>query len=64
KAQHLGKVVIMATNEPPLSDFYIACRDRDVEFVKQMLEKAEYDLNRLEPNNSTPLHAACYYGHK
>ncbi|CAF3660868.1 unnamed protein product [Didymodactylos carnosus] len=64
KARNLGKVVIMATNKPPLSDFYIACRNGDVEFVKQMLDKAEYDLNRLESNNSTPLHAACYYGHK
>ncbi|CAF1127082.1 unnamed protein product [Didymodactylos carnosus] len=54
----------MARDKPPISDFYFACRNGDVEFVKQMLEEAECDLNCLESNGSTPLHAACYYGHE
>jgi hypothetical protein len=46
------------------SKFYIACRDGDIETVKEMLPTIPYDqLNQLEPNGSTPLHAATYFGH-
>ncbi|CAF1196573.1 unnamed protein product [Rotaria sp. Silwood1] len=57
------------TKQPSqVSKFYLACRNGDVDFVKKYLmtlKQAKYDLNPLEPNvDSTPLHAACYYGHK
>ncbi|CAF1184906.1 unnamed protein product [Didymodactylos carnosus] len=46
------------------SEFYWACRNGDVERVKQLLLTTPWiDLNRLEPNGSTPLHAASFYGH-
>ncbi|CAF1588714.1 unnamed protein product, partial [Adineta steineri] len=46
------------------SEFYWACRNGDIEKVKQLLLTVSYeDLNRLEPNGSTPLHAASYSGH-
>jgi len=47
------------------SDLYQACRNGDVEAVKQMLtELNTADINRVEPNGSTSLHAASFYGHK
>jgi hypothetical protein len=47
------------------SDFYQACRNGDVDVVKQMLtELNTADINRLEPNGSTSLHAASFYNHK
>lgn len=53
---------------PRVSEFYSACRNGDVDFVKEYLanhKKIPDNLNYLEPNvNSTPLHAASYYGHK
>ncbi|CAF2835275.1 unnamed protein product [Rotaria sp. Silwood2] len=46
------------------SEFYWACRNGDIERVKQLLLTIPYnDLNRLEPNGSTQLHAATYLGH-
>ena len=54
-----------ATN---LSDFYLACRHGNLDFVQQYLSdknNAHVEINRHEEGvNSTPLHAACYYGHK
>ncbi|CAF0973672.1 unnamed protein product [Didymodactylos carnosus] len=45
------------------SDFYWACRNGEIERVKQLLKDIPYeDLNHLEPNGSTPLHAASYVG--
>jgi hypothetical protein len=41
------------------SEFYWTCRNGDVKRVRQLLDCIPYDrLNRLEPNGSTPLHAA------
>ncbi|CAF2997586.1 unnamed protein product [Rotaria sp. Silwood2] len=46
------------------SKFYFACRNGDIDTVKQILPTISYDrLNQLEPNGSTPLHAATYFGH-
>jgi hypothetical protein len=46
------------------SAFYFACRNGNLELVRLMLSTISYgDLNRLEPNGSTPLHAASFYGH-
>lgn len=46
------------------SDLYWASRTGDVDAVKQILATASFnDLNRLELNGSTALHAASFYGH-
>ncbi|CAF4890082.1 unnamed protein product, partial [Rotaria magnacalcarata] len=52
------------TSPPKCSDFYIACRDNNQGKVKELLETMTPDeVDRLEPNGSTALHAACFYGH-
>lgn len=46
------------------SEFYLACRNGDIEKVEQMLTQMNIgNINRLEPNRSTALHAASFYGH-
>ena len=46
------------------SKFYFACENGDIETVKQMLATIPYDqLNQVEPNGSTALHAATYFGY-
>lgn len=46
------------------SEFYIACRTGDVPSVEHLLNHLSfYDLNRLEPNGNTALHAAAFFGH-
>jgi hypothetical protein len=46
------------------SEFYFACRNGDIDKVKQILPTIPYDqLNQLEPNGSTALHAATYFDH-
>ncbi|CAF1238290.1 unnamed protein product [Didymodactylos carnosus] len=45
------------------SKFYFACRNNELDAVTSLLKTASLDeINRLEPNGSTPLHAAAYYG--
>jgi hypothetical protein len=56
------------TNEssppPPVSVFYQACRDGNTDQVQQFLPSMSLDdINKIESNGSTALHAACYYGH-
>lgn len=47
------------------SEFYWACRGNNIEEVKELLKtKTLDDIDRLEPNGSTALHTACYYGHQ
>jgi len=47
-----------------LSEFYIACRNGDFNTVQQLLPTmSDEQKNSLEPNGSTALHAATYYGH-
>lgn len=59
----------MATSINPseVSKFYLACRNGDIEFVKNHLKTLSptiWNPNQFEPGvNSTPLHAASYYGH-
>ncbi|CAF1254373.1 unnamed protein product [Rotaria sp. Silwood1] len=60
---------VSTTKQPSeVSKIYLACRNGDIDLVKKYLltlKQAKYDINPLEPDiNSTPLHAACYYGHK
>ena len=46
------------------SNFYWACRNGDLDAVKKTLPNLKApDLNRIELNGSTALHAASYYGH-
>jgi hypothetical protein len=46
------------------SEFYKACRNNVANVVEILLLDMELEeLNRIEPNGSTALHAACYYGH-
>ena len=46
------------------SKFYFACENGDINTVKQMLATIPYyQLNRLEPNGNTALHAATCFGH-
>ncbi|CAF0835541.1 unnamed protein product [Adineta steineri] len=50
--------------EKKTSDFYWACRNGDVDAVKRILPNlSSTDVNRVESNGSTALHAASYYGH-
>ncbi|CAF1521432.1 unnamed protein product [Didymodactylos carnosus] len=45
------------------SAFYWACRNGNIELVKELVTSISYEnLNRLEPNGSTALHAATFYG--
>jgi ankyrin repeat protein len=45
-------------------DFYWACRNGDLEMVKNIYEQLTYDqLNEIQPNGSTALHAACSGNH-
>jgi ankyrin repeat protein len=55
---------IRELQEQPLSDFYLACRDGDIEIVKNLLPSMSIErINWFEPNGSTALHAASYHGH-
>jgi len=46
------------------SDFYWACRNGDVHKVAQLLPSITYEeISALQPNGSTALHAASFYGH-
>ena len=46
------------------SEFYWACRNGDEETVKKLVSRLKSnDINQIESNGSTALHAASYYGH-
>jgi hypothetical protein len=46
------------------SDFYSACRNADLDTVKKILPKLKLnEINSIESNGSTALHAAAFYGH-
>jgi hypothetical protein len=47
------------------SHFYLACRYNNIEEVKKLLEIITHEeIDRIEPNGSTALHAASYHGHR
>jgi hypothetical protein len=47
-----------------VSEFYYACRNGDAAKVKTLLSTMfTTDIDRIEPNGSTALHAAAYFGH-
>ncbi|CAF0930724.1 unnamed protein product [Rotaria sordida] len=44
------------------SQFYFACRNNDIETVRRLLDEYPLeDLDKMESNGSTALHAACFY---
>lgn len=46
------------------SEFYIACRNNQIDKVKELRENLTLDqIDKIEPNGSTALHAASYYSH-
>ena len=49
------------------SDFYFACSGGRIDEVRRALDAEDgpriEELNKLQPNGSTPLHAATYYNH-
>jgi len=50
---------------PTVSELYLACRNGDMDTVQRLVPRTKpKDLNRLESNGSTCLHAASYHGHK
>jgi hypothetical protein len=58
------KAILRHPQSGEASEFYWACRSGSIDRVKELLDTISYnDSNRLEPNGSTPLHAASYYGH-
>lgn len=51
------------TSEGTCSEFYMACRNNDMDKVKQLIKMmTPEDIDRIEPNGSTALHAACFHG--
>jgi ankyrin repeat protein len=53
-----------ASPETVPSAFYFACRNGEISAVEQFLRQLNPDeINKIQPNGSTALHAACYYGH-
>jgi hypothetical protein len=49
------------------SDFYFLCKEGKIDEVRQILDNETSppieELNKLQPNGSTPLHAATFYNH-
>ena len=52
-------------SKQPFSELYSACRNGDVDTVTKILPKLTLkEIEQVESNGSTALHAACHYGHK
>ncbi|CAF1170123.1 unnamed protein product [Didymodactylos carnosus] len=46
------------------SDFYFACRNGNIDYVLEKLPGMSIeDINKVEPNGSTAIHAATFYNH-
>ena len=55
---------IMSNTRTITSQFYYACRNNDVDSCICLLNECPLeDIDRMEPNGSTALHAACYFQH-
>jgi hypothetical protein len=53
------------TSSKNCSDFYLACRTNNIEETTRLLSTMETEeIDRIEPNGSTALHAACFHGHR
>jgi hypothetical protein len=47
------------------SKFYLACRNGEIDKVRKLLDDMTLDqIDQMEPNGSTALHAACFHGHR
>ncbi|CAF0952172.1 unnamed protein product [Rotaria sordida] len=47
-----------------INDFYYACRNGLIDKVREQLPNMTLEeIDQIQGNGSTPLHAACYYGH-
>ncbi|CAF3258391.1 unnamed protein product [Rotaria sp. Silwood2] len=47
------------------SDFYFACRNDNIDYVREHIKDMSIEeINKLEPNGSTALHAATFYDNK
>jgi hypothetical protein len=62
KSKPKAKSTENTTTDKP-SQFYFACRNNEIDTVKSLLPKLTLEeINQIEPNGSTALHAAAYYG--
>jgi len=53
------------TRSSTVSDFYYACRNGKIDEVREQLPHMSLEeINQVQANDSTALHAACFYGHK
>jgi ankyrin repeat protein len=58
------KKILRSPNVGQASDLYRASRAGDADAVRQISATTSFnDLNHLEPNGSTALHAASFFGH-
>jgi hypothetical protein len=54
----------MIRSKEKMSKLYNACCDGNLKNVKNLLNTLSVDeINRIEQNGSTALHASCHYGH-
>ena len=55
--------ILRHPQEGKASEFYWACRNGNIDRARELIRTIPFnELNRLEPNGSTPLHAASYHG--
>jgi hypothetical protein len=63
-ASSVSKSTSVATTAKP-SKFYFACRNNEIDVVTALLPTLTLnEINQIEPNGSTALHAAAYYGNQ
>ena len=64
KEEQREKKILRSPNVGQASDLYWASRAGDIDAVRQILANTNFnDLNHLEPNGSTALHASSFFGH-
>jgi hypothetical protein len=64
-APSVKEPVISSSGTAKPSKFYISCRNNDIDAVTSLLPTLTLpEINQIEPNDSTALHAAAYYGHQ
>ncbi|CAF3427400.1 unnamed protein product [Rotaria socialis] len=52
------------SQQSEVSNLYRACQTGNIYLVRDILSSTSHaDINRLEPNGSTSLHAAAFFGH-
>ncbi|CAF3410523.1 unnamed protein product [Rotaria socialis] len=54
----------MTRKNADMSELYSCCRNNDINRVKELVKTLTLnEIDRIEPNGSTALHVASYYGH-